>query len=201
MSTPDPARDPDRPVEATTRITPTSRGRSPLLWLALLLVLALLAWVAYSKRNVGPVDAPFEAPVDATPALQEPSGPAVAPLGDGGQRTERMPMPMPRPQPDTARVDPPEPTPVLAIEGRNPKPPYPPDALRRQIGGMVVLRVDVDATGVPSDVDFALRSGDKDLDRAALDTVKQWRFTPATRNGKPVAAVVEVPVEFKPTDP
>jgi len=30
-----------------------------------------------------------------------------------------------------------------------------------------------------------------------VDAVRQWRFNPAIKDGKKVAAVVEVPVEFK----
>ena len=62
----------------------------------------------------------------------------------------------------------------------------------------MLLRVNVGADGRPGEIDFARRSGSRDLDRAAQDAVAGWRFTPAMQNGKPVAAVVEVPVEFKP---
>ena len=35
------------------------------------------------------------------------------------------------------------------------------------------------------------------LDQRAIDAVRQWRFSPALRQGTPVDVVVEVAVEFK----
>ena len=62
-----------------------------------------------------------------------------------------------------------------------------------------MLRIDVDARGVPTDVQVVERSGDRDraFDRAAIEAARQWRFQPATRNGEPVAATVQLPVEFR----
>jgi TonB family protein len=36
-----------------------------------------------------------------------------------------------------------------------------------------------------------------DVDKAALETVKKWKFEPATCNGKPVKFTGPVQVEFK----
>ncbi|MGO1068202.1 poly-beta-1,6-N-acetyl-D-glucosamine biosynthesis protein PgaD [Lysobacter sp. CA199] len=84
------------------------------------------------------------------------------------------------------------------LPGFSPKPPYPIDALRHSEGGQVTLRVQVSADGRPLKVDISRRSGNRALDRAAQSTVRRWRFAPAVRDGKAVAAVVIVPVEFKP---
>ena len=35
------------------------------------------------------------------------------------------------------------------------------------------------------------------LDQRAVDAVRQWRFSPAHRQGVPVDVIVEVAVEFK----
>lgn len=40
-------------------------------------------------------------------------------------------------------------------------------------------------------------AGHPDLDQAALEAVRRWRFEPARRSGEPVAVVVVLPVEFK----
>ena len=40
-------------------------------------------------------------------------------------------------------------------------------------------------------------SGSNDLDEAALEAVKQWKFVPARRSGNLTQASVIVPVEFK----
>jgi TonB family protein len=34
------------------------------------------------------------------------------------------------------------------------------------------------------------------LDQAALDTVNQWRFSAAMKNGRPVATIARAPVMF-----
>ena len=81
----------------------------------------------------------------------------------------------------------------------NPVPAYPRSALRAGQEGAVMLRIDIDARGVPTDVQVVERSGDRDraFDRAAIEAARQWRFQPATRNGEPVAATVQLPVEFR----
>ena len=81
----------------------------------------------------------------------------------------------------------------------NPMPKYPAAALRRNEGGTVLLRVIVGSDGTPTDIDVAQRSGSRELDRAALSAVRKWQFSPATRNGRPVASTVDVPVEFRPS--
>ena len=41
------------------------------------------------------------------------------------------------------------------------------------------------------------RSGSRELDRAATDAVRRWRFTPAQSNGQAVPGSIEVPFDFK----
>jgi protein TonB len=89
--------------------------------------------------------------------------------------------------------------PVSGMESDRP-PRYPEAARRRGEQGRVVLQVDVSADGAPVDVTVAEGSGIPSLDAAALNAVRQWRFVPATRAGKPVAAVARVPVRFRLTD-
>ncbi|MFD0324851.1 poly-beta-1,6-N-acetyl-D-glucosamine biosynthesis protein PgaD [Lysobacter gummosus] len=84
------------------------------------------------------------------------------------------------------------------LPGFSPKPPYPVEALRHSEGGLVTLRVQVSADGRPLKVDLSRRSGNRVLDRSAINTVRRWRFAPAMRKGKPIAAVVIVPIEFRP---
>jgi len=84
------------------------------------------------------------------------------------------------------------------IADQSPPPSYPPAALRRGDSGTVVVRVDVDATGYPSGVTLIQRSGSRDLDRAASDAVRRWRFQPAQSNGVPVPGSLEVPFDFTP---
>jgi periplasmic protein TonB len=88
------------------------------------------------------------------------------------------------------------PRPVAGME-TNRAPTYPEIARRRGEEGRVVLRVSVSVDGMPLDVEVMGTSGHASLDSAALSAVRKWRFIPATRAGKSVPAVAEVPVRFR----
>ena len=77
-----------------------------------------------------------------------------------------------------------------------PDPKYTDAARKTQIQGTVYLSLVVTAAGLPEYVHVA-RSLDSRLDQAAVDAVKQWKFEPAMKNGKPVAIVIAVEVNFK----
>ena len=75
-------------------------------------------------------------------------------------------------------------------------PSYPASARRLGIEGTALLRVFVDAKGHVGDVVVKQSAGHPDLDRAAADAVRRWRFDPARRGADAVAMWVELPVEF-----
>ena len=78
-----------------------------------------------------------------------------------------------------------------------PPPKYPRNALRRGIGGKVMLQVVVGIDGKPLDVTIATSSGNRELDEAARNQVlRHWSFQPAMRDGRAVQAIGLVPVEF-----
>jgi periplasmic protein TonB len=79
---------------------------------------------------------------------------------------------------------------------REVKPEYTEDARRGGIEGDVELEIVVRSDGSVGDVKV-LRGLGGGLDRRAIDAVRQWRFTPAKRFGRPVDVLVEVAVEFK----
>lgn len=76
-------------------------------------------------------------------------------------------------------------------------PHYPQDAITRKQQGTVVLQVLVDTDGRPRSVkvDPVTRAAPS-LVKAASDAAMQWRFHPATRNGKPIESYAKVPVNF-----
>ena len=82
----------------------------------------------------------------------------------------------------------------------NAQPRYPYAARRRGEEGRVVLRVQVTAAGDAADVMVLRTSGFPRLDQAARAAVRNWRFLPASRNGKAVPGIVDVPVTFNLTD-
>ncbi len=71
------------------------------------------------------------------------------------------------------------------------QPAYPSDAFQKGEEGAVVLSFTVRADGTvdPASVTVAESSGSASLDKAAVaEAGGKWRFTPATEDGKPVAA-------------
>jgi len=108
---------------------------------------------------------------------------------------EVVEAPVPEPPPPAAPVATRSPVPLA---GRSPPPTYPRRALRRGDQGVVLLRVDVSADGVPTSVGIVRSSRSRELDRAAVDAVGRWRFQPATADGRAVPGTVEVPIEFTP---
>jgi periplasmic protein TonB len=100
------------------------------------------------------------------------------------------------PAPQTAALAMIPPRPISSLAS-NRKPDYPQEARRRGLQGKVLLRVEVSAQGMPLSVAVATSSGYGALDQAALAAVERWRFTPATRDGAPVAGAAEVPIQFR----
>lgn len=80
------------------------------------------------------------------------------------------------------------------------QPPYPPAALRQNRRGSPVVNIELDAEGEILGVRLLKSSGFADLDAAALNFVRIWKFAPATRNGKPIAANLEQTIHFRPED-
>jgi protein TonB len=68
---------------------------------------------------------------------------------------------------------------------------------RLGIQGTTLLRVHVLSDGRIGDVLVEKTAGHPDLDEAAADAVRRWRFEPARRGSEPVAMWVLLPVEFR----
>lgn len=79
----------------------------------------------------------------------------------------------------------------------NPKPAYPMLSRRAGEEGRVMLRVMVEANGMPSKVEIEKSSGFPRLDEAALEAVRKWKFLPARRGTEAVAESVGVPLNFR----
>ena len=77
----------------------------------------------------------------------------------------------------------------------NVNPIYPPLAQATHVKGYVILEAIIDERGAVKGVSV-LKSIPL-LDQAAVDAVKQWRFTPARLNSQPVPVVMTVTVNFE----
>jgi TonB family protein len=79
---------------------------------------------------------------------------------------------------------------------REVKPDYTEDGRRRGLEGDVDLEIVVRSDGSVGDVKLVRGLG-AGLDQRAIDAVRQWRFSPATRQGVAVDVIVQVSVEFR----
>lgn len=88
------------------------------------------------------------------------------------------------------------PVPITKVD-----PKYPAEAIRQNIEGEVVLYAIIRANGSVDSIQI-VRHLDSLVDREAVAALAQWKFRPATRNGKPVAveAVVHIPFNYKPPE-
>ncbi len=84
----------------------------------------------------------------------------------------------------------------LSYQQHNP-PEYPREELAQEITGTVTLLVTVSDSGEALDVRVERSSRNRNLDRAAVEAAKKWRFNPGVEGGKRVGGVARVTVEFK----
>jgi len=81
---------------------------------------------------------------------------------------------------------------------QNPMPVYPVKARSSGIQGVCLLSVTVREDGTVGEVTVkkSLLPGEGGLDEAAIIAVRSWIFKPATKDNKPVAATVDIPIPF-----
>ena len=76
-------------------------------------------------------------------------------------------------------------------------PHYPQAAVDLGIEGVVLLQVEVNAAGKPSKVLVKNDDAHPLLQRAAINSVRQWQFEPAMRQGLPSPATLKIPIRFE----
>ena len=84
-------------------------------------------------------------------------------------------------------------TPPRLLKHVNPQ--YPPDWKGVRVEGNVGIGIVVTSQGTPKELKV-IKSLEKDLDRFAVDAVREWRFAAARKDGKPVAVRVTIEIEF-----
>jgi protein TonB len=83
------------------------------------------------------------------------------------------------------------------LGGYQTTPRYPESARRQGVEGITTLRFVVLANGHVGQIAVSHSAGHVDLDRAAMDAVRTWRFEPARRGKEAVAVWVTLPVRFE----
>jgi len=155
--------------------------------------------------NVDPVN-PFAAPIVSPGVIgPEPVGDATRGLirgvegGDSTALGDTIGVAVGAPAPPPA----PEPSAPIQVGGlvTPPKkiydvaPIYPTMAQIARVSGLVIIEATIGPSG--DVLDAKVLRGKPWLDAAALDAVRKWRFTPTLLNGKAVAVVMTVTVDFK----
>lgn len=76
------------------------------------------------------------------------------------------------------------------------EPVYPEEYRRARVSGIVVLEVAISQAGTVENVGV-LKSLAPGLDMAAVNAVRQWKFKPALRDGRPVPVLFNVTINFR----
>lgn len=206
---------------SSTSSTPSKPGATsvrawldrPWVWAVLAFIAGLLLFALVMTR--GGREDPFRAGEAASPGAAREYAPLPVPLPSDGAETVRLPrrsdagaaggaeprLVETRPAPPApAGAAPPDATAYVEpqpIPGKTPAPRYPKRSLRRGEEGVVNVRAQIGPDGVPTSVSVVSGSGSRDLDRAALEAVRRWRFRPAQQNGRPTVGTVVVPIAFE----
>jgi protein TonB len=126
----------------------------------------------------------------------EPAGETSATVVEPGRGSEKTDASAPQ-QSAAARPSDAITSTAVPRGGYQVRPSYPSSARRLGIQGMTTLRVYVAADGRVARVLVQDSAGHPDLDNAAAEAVKRWRFEPARRGSEAVGVWVLLPVEFR----
>ena len=158
-----------------------------------------------SRSDTTPRPAPStSAPIEAPPGIEPEPDPSPQAFDSGPSSIENIWFDQ-----GTVRDDPAPPPPApperdpIRVGGaitrperlRQVSPIYPPVAREARIEGIVILEAVIETDGRVADV-RVLRSVPL-LDDAAIDSVRQWVYTPTLLNGEPVRVVMTVTVTFR----
>lgn len=78
-----------------------------------------------------------------------------------------------------------------------PSPFYPTIAKRMGKQGQVIVKISIDKTGKPVQIDMIKPTDFPPLNKAALETARQYRFKPALKNGIPTTSTMVIAIIFK----
>lgn len=76
-------------------------------------------------------------------------------------------------------------------------PSYPRELKGKGVGGRVIVGALVDENGTVKDVTLKESSGHRELDQAAMDAIKRWRYKPAIKSGRKVPSSIVQPFNFR----
>lgn len=74
---------------------------------------------------------------------------------------------------------------------------YPPRARKMNIEGRVILNLLIDKSGAVEKIKIVEAQPANVFEKAAVDSVRRWRFEPATYKNRPVKVWATLPLDFK----
>lgn len=139
-------------------------------------------------------------PTASRPAEANPPTTVVAPVVAAASNAQATPV---SPVSPTASLSVGKPAPASLVLPssdadylNNPPPAYPRMSKRMGEQGTVIVRVLIGLQGSAEQAEIRTSSGYDRLDKAALETVQRWRYSPGKRHGTPEAMWFNVPVHF-----
>jgi protein TonB len=78
-----------------------------------------------------------------------------------------------------------------------PQPNYPQQARKDHAPGPIVILMVIDSDGRTRDIQVQ-RGISSELDQAAVEAAENWRFEPATKEGKPLSVRIAIKFDFQP---
>jgi protein TonB len=76
------------------------------------------------------------------------------------------------------------------------QPEYPEQARKDRVTGTVILQTIIDTKGLVTAIEL-VQSVREDIDKAAIEAIRQWRFDPATLKGEPVEVYYNLTINFR----
>jgi len=149
-----------------------------------------------AAKTETPISPPSPPSPPTSPAPTSESSPTIGaeasrPVADAPATGSGQPAPAGGAGEDSAGAGPP-------ALGHRVTPGYPENMRRAAVEGTTVILVAVRADGSVGEVRLRQSAGHADLDAAAVDAVKRWRFRPAQRRGLPVEfCCIEIPIVFR----
>lgn len=77
------------------------------------------------------------------------------------------------------------------------EPQFPDSAKRKNITGFVRLQITIDQSSAIKSIDVLEANPEGYFEAAAMDAVKNWKFTAAYQNGNPIESTIKRRIEFK----
>jgi TonB family protein len=140
----------------------------------------IVGWLVWVGRPATVRESPPEEPGEEWADEQAPREEPVR------LQRERSELPPVRPGGDVTRP--------VKISGPNPQ--YTEIARKARIQGVVIVEAIIDKQGDVVDVQV-LKPLPMGLDQAAVEAIRQWKFEPATLEGKPVDVYYNLTVNFR----